>query len=1802
VKSRTKSQRRPRGRSGGRAGGSGYDLQDRYVAHQLAKLLVGDREPLVEVLWEKKSLDLGGGHNVETIHVDDAILRLAGGRCVFVQVKEASPAGGWTARELIRSSVAQQFWAQWNSRPPAERSRTALRLAARGDVTTLELMADAALRSATPAELFADEASAEITNEIAALAAGLNLASDDTNFLAFLKCIQAEPLLAATDLETRTVQSLALFGDLAQGLARRLVSFVSGSKHPGSDARAAFSKDTLATALIDDGFPEASLIAIGVRRAKPVDDAVWDRYRELIIRKFRSFRVYGLQVDRAVYADLPALFIPLRLAPIPTGRARGAHNGPGGNTRRSLAERLSEEAEQTRERENLDDQLSPSQKGEELDLHSVLLDKRRFAIVGGPGAGKTTTLKWLAIASTLPGEDGRRLRAEFGLPPEPLIPIYVRFRQFAERIRARGLVGVEGRAGLVADFLTAEFEAGLAGDIPDRQRALEMAQHLLDSERSLFLFDGLDEVADEGMRSRLFEAVADLMEKYGSPRIIVTSRPYAFRRDRAPLELALFEPLPLDRDDRRIFARQWYRAVRTTGAAPLEEDEARLRAEDLARAADSMPDLSEIPLLLSILALVHFNRQGLPVERAMLYDHATLAMLGHWERDPSGRDLGDDAVPSDWARRLQLDEKDIRCVVEHVAWRVQVQGGGGEFGRDEALVSLGEGLDLLPAGRNTAHADRAELLLTLLSDRAGLLQERSPNVFAFVHLSFQEYLTARRFVGLGEPGLRELAQLAGNDRQAEVCRLAAGILSADQRAEADERATAFILSVAPSSPALATACLLEAPGVRLEKGFAEQLAMGAFRECSNPRTHYYPPDVTARLVWAALKFTSDYDRVLLRILSDPVSRFDQERFFGRRMKRGFRDRHFREMSHYEGRHNPTLSVIAARPCGPIADKLGWVFHRLASTRREEGGGLLRSLAELMLIEAGEIPARDHVPALLELLAEDAEDRRRWAHQTLLHQRADRLLEQLWLSAETLVAIRSIILGLLTLNDTKARERGSDLAWTAAKFLIARHEWDAPRLANAIIETGLPNSAHRKEALSFLKTLASQENARTATLNALTDGLALSDGDARTACFRILLDLNALPPRAAGLAEDAEFLSEKMLSDPATAGETILAVSEDLWSDSPATAWRAAKALIASGNAATPGVLQAVVNAGFVFARPEAMAQLRQFNAEARLSALVRGALLGGITSSDAHVAAASGLLLLELGPVDNQRLLKRVIKAVLRDPDQIDGALPSLVGLIRGSQFSNTVLEILGEALDAKPDRRVASAIARMLGREGLFHVRNLAAALIQYGLYSEADHKEVVPHIQAMLDDQDLAPATWRQLFEALSATEGEVDWGAANSLWEAGRRTDPRIAKVFADPGLAKAPYRERSRTLLLQLFTRPKTAGAARQALEEAINSAISVPRGHSRELDWAWAIAECLIAAKAFHADDLAKATVLGGLHRRSDHATTMKVLADCIAQSPEFATKIEGALWEALDDENTDIQWGAARALIENGFWQAAPQPTAEIDEEDWNHASARNQEERLNILSRLWKISIREAASEPLAATTLGRLCSQITRNAPERRALRKLLEQNDPEAACAAAHRLADAFDEDLLPAVAVLVKKGLSDRDRRPEAARRLDALLGRVDTAPIVVDALNRALWDDDAEVAWSSALFLEVRGHAVNLGLLRAFVYGGLLGYRQREAEARLRRFLADPSTRQASLDALTVGMFSEHEETTDAVACLLVEAGAPMESRIINSLDAMVPLQPWIPLALLALTNRKHDAVKAAAQFGCEDLLELLGSA
>jgi hypothetical protein len=57
---------------------------------------------------------------------------------------------------------------------------------------------------------------------------------------------------------------------------------------------------------------------------------------------------------------------------------------------------------------------------------------------------------------------------------------------------------------------------------------------------------------------------------------------------------------------------------------------------------------------------------------------------------------------------------------------------------------------------------------------------------------------------------------------------------------------------------------------------------------------------------------------------------------------------------------------------------------------------------------------------------------------------------------------------------------------------------------------------------------------------------------------------------------------------------------------------------------------------------------------------------------------------------------------------------------------------------------------------------------------------------------------------------------------------------------------------------------------------------------------------------------------------------------------------------------------------------------------------------------------------------------------------------------------------------------------------------------------------------------------------------------------------------------------------------------LVKAGAPLDERLVTTLDDMVTWHPWTPSAFLALTGRQTEAYEVAAKFACTDLVEILG--
>ncbi|HEX4960398.1 MAG TPA: tetratricopeptide repeat protein [Thermoanaerobaculia bacterium] len=229
---------------------------------ELAKLLTeAERDPAVEVYWEKGVLDFGDG-TPRHVSVDDLIVFYRSGKWRFSQIKKA---GTWTMGALIGEKVAQLLWQQWQEATTA-RVQIRLRLATGGTIRAEpQQIIKAAETAKTPAEL-TGSLGARAQQDLKQLAAALS--AGEGALLAFLKVLEIDGLQSAEQVHNWTVQELRpLFGERASELAERLERIVARSKQSGEAARTQHTRDSLTAQLEAEDF---SCEVLRRRRAVPL--------------------------------------------------------------------------------------------------------------------------------------------------------------------------------------------------------------------------------------------------------------------------------------------------------------------------------------------------------------------------------------------------------------------------------------------------------------------------------------------------------------------------------------------------------------------------------------------------------------------------------------------------------------------------------------------------------------------------------------------------------------------------------------------------------------------------------------------------------------------------------------------------------------------------------------------------------------------------------------------------------------------------------------------------------------------------------------------------------------------------------------------------------------------------------------------------------------------------------------------------------------------------------------------------------------------------------------------------------------------------------------------------------------------------------------------------------------------------------------------------------------------------------------------------------------------------------------------
>ncbi len=486
--------------------------------------------------------------------------------------------------------------------------------------------------------------------------------------------------------------------------------------------------EDLASKVVTALLPYLGLTAAPGRR---VDAAVLRReYLAYLSDSCRWLDFRGiLQMREVVRLPTEQVFVPLKVTPPAELRP----------------DRMAEEAERIREK---------------VPIQKLLPRHRRLVVLGDPGAGKTTFLRYVALALAL-AAGSATTEERLGVQANWL-PVLFPIAAYAEKLKDDADLSL-------TDYLPQYFKARELPDLGPLFRA-EMAQG-----NCLFLLDGLDEVGSPGDRLAAVKRVADLARRYPDNRIIVTSRIAGYHQ--APLadDFLHLTIQPFDDEDIARFAQQWCQAYETLdGVTSQAEERAHQRAERLVAEIHSDPNIAKLaanPLLLSILALIHYQGTRLPHQRAELYRLCVEALAETWNRARglSGRPinlfLGD----------RPLDERFVVDVLGPVAFWMHEE-------RPERVVERRD-LERLIADRLQEHEQVSEPrarelagdFIQLMTEKVGLLVARGLDLFGFLHLTFEEYLAARYLVEWLDYE-EEASRRAADPRWDEVIRLGAACL------------------------------------------------------------------------------------------------------------------------------------------------------------------------------------------------------------------------------------------------------------------------------------------------------------------------------------------------------------------------------------------------------------------------------------------------------------------------------------------------------------------------------------------------------------------------------------------------------------------------------------------------------------------------------------------------------------------------------------------------------------------------------------------------------------------------------------------------------------------------------------------------------------------------------------------------------------------------------------------------------------------------------------------------------------------
>ena len=439
-----------------------------------------------------------------------------------------------------------------------------------------------------------------------------------------------------------------------------------------------------------------------VASKKPDAKLMLRRYHAALREELGYIRMLGLPGVESVKVNLnDDTFVPLRLSDRPES---GFHP---------------RKQDMLQVRDGVEEMLNPDEV-----MQRAFKKRRMLLVIGDPGSGKTTLIKYYALCAL---EDDHYKRLGFAAP---VSVFYLPLRDLVRHEKG------------YYDTLQANF----ARWSEKHHQPIEATffDEWLRNGTPLILLDGLDEISNTKERIEVCKWIDAALNTFTTARFVVTSRATGYRKDEG-IELATdyeradVQDFTVEQQER--FLKNWFTEAFLKEPCPKDSDETEWARLKLAEAEErtqkmvahlkeeknkGLRQLAAIPMILQIMAILWKDRDYMPESRVKLYE-ASLDYLLEFRDKPRG------IIPPLSAARA-------RQVLAPVSLWMQEKLKKDEARNAEMHKKMKEQLD------KQDNPPSVEDFCEYLVKRAGLMVETGAHDYLFRHKSFREYLAGVQLV------------------------------------------------------------------------------------------------------------------------------------------------------------------------------------------------------------------------------------------------------------------------------------------------------------------------------------------------------------------------------------------------------------------------------------------------------------------------------------------------------------------------------------------------------------------------------------------------------------------------------------------------------------------------------------------------------------------------------------------------------------------------------------------------------------------------------------------------------------------------------------------------------------------------------------------------------------------------------------------------------------------------------------------------------------------------------------------------